>query len=88
MTILRHLWEHQPSRRYPLVKVPVLLLAGRGPATTSAGWPASAHEVAQAGAALDRSVTHWIDGDHDLHAQHPDLVAELIHDATGPGLFP
>ena len=45
-------------------------------------------EVARAGAALERSVTRWIDGDHDLHAQHPDLVAELIHEATGPGLFP
>ena len=32
-------------------------------------------------------MTRWIAGDHDLHAQHPDLVAELIHDATGPGLF-
>ena len=38
-------------------------------------------EVARAGAALDRSMTHWIAGDHDLHAQHPDLVAGLIDDA-------
>ncbi len=45
-------------------------------------------EVARAGAALERSVTRWIRGDHDLHAQHPDLVAELIDEATGPGLFP
>jgi hypothetical protein len=45
-------------------------------------------EVARAGAALERSVTRWIPGDHDLHAQHPDLVAGLIHDATGSGFFP
>jgi pimeloyl-ACP methyl ester carboxylesterase len=87
MTILRHMWDHRLSTRYPLVKVPVLLLPAEDPANQR--WMAGKRqEVARTGAALDCSVTRWIAGDHDLHAQHPDLVAALIHDATGPGFFP
>jgi pimeloyl-ACP methyl ester carboxylesterase len=87
MTILRQLWEHRPSQRYSTVKVPVLLLPAEDPSNQR--WMAGKRDdVARAAAALERSVTHWIAGDHDLHAQHPDLVAELIHDATGPALFP
>jgi pimeloyl-ACP methyl ester carboxylesterase len=87
MTILRRLWEHRPPSRYPAVKVPVLLLPAEDP--DNHRWMAGKRDdVARAGAALERSVTRWIAGDHDLHAQYPDLVAQLIHDATGPALFP
>jgi pimeloyl-ACP methyl ester carboxylesterase len=87
MTILRNMWDHHLSDRYPLVLVPVLVLPAEDGANQR--WMAGKRdEVARAGAALDRSVTRWIAGDHDLHAQHPDLVAELIHEATGPALFP
>jgi pimeloyl-ACP methyl ester carboxylesterase len=87
MTILRNMWDHHLSDRYPLVNVPVLILPAEDEANQR--WMAGKRdEVARAGAALHRSVTRWIPGDHDLHAQHPDLVAELIHDATGPALFP
>jgi pimeloyl-ACP methyl ester carboxylesterase len=87
MKILRNLWEHRPASRYPLVKVPVLLLPADDP--TSPRWLAGKRdEVSRATTGLTRSLTRWIEGDHDLHAQHPDLVAELIHDATGPSFFP
>ena len=87
MTILRHMWEHHLSDRYALVKVPVLILPAEDEGNQR--WMAGKRqEVARAGAALERSVTRWVSGDHDLHAQHPDLVAELIHDATGSGFFP
>jgi pimeloyl-ACP methyl ester carboxylesterase len=87
LTILRHMWDHHLSDCYPLVKVPVLLLPAED--RVNQRWMAGKRqEVAQAGAALDRSVTRWITGDHDLHAQHPDLVAALIHDATRPSFFP
>jgi pimeloyl-ACP methyl ester carboxylesterase len=87
MTILRNMWDHHLSDRYPLVDVPVLVLPAEDAANQR--WMAGKRdEVARAGAALNRSVTRWIAGDHDLHAQHPDLVAELIHDATGPAFFP
>jgi pimeloyl-ACP methyl ester carboxylesterase len=87
MIILRQLWEHHPLSRYGLVKVPALILAAEDPSNQR--WIAGKREeVAGAGAILERSSTRWIPGDHDLHAQHPDLVAQLIHDATGPDLFP
>jgi pimeloyl-ACP methyl ester carboxylesterase len=87
LMILRHMWEHHPSARYPLVKGPVLLLPAEDPGNSR--WMAVKRDgVDRASAALERSVTRWIQGDHDLHAQHPDLVAELIHAATGSGLFP
>jgi pimeloyl-ACP methyl ester carboxylesterase len=87
MTILRQLWEHHPGARYGLVKVPALILAAED--RSNQRWMAGKREeVARAGAALERSFTRWIPGDHDLHAQHPDLVAQLIHDATGPDLLP
>jgi pimeloyl-ACP methyl ester carboxylesterase len=87
MIILRQLWEHHPSSRYGLVKVPALILVAED--RSNQRWMAGKREeVARAGAGLERSLTRWIPGDHDLHAQHPDLVAQLIHDATGPDLFP
>jgi pimeloyl-ACP methyl ester carboxylesterase len=87
MIILRQLWEHHPASRYGLVKVPVLILAAED--RSNQRWMAGKREeVARAGAALERSSTKWIPGDHDLHAEHPDLVAQLIHDATGPDLVP
>ncbi len=87
LIILRHLWEHRPSTRYPLVKVPILLLPAEDPSNPR--WMSvKRDEVTRAGGALDRSVTRWIAGDHDLHAQHPAVVAGLIEDATRPGFFP
>ena len=59
LTILRHLWEHQPSTRYADVKVPVLILPAEDPANQR--WMAGKRdEVVRASAALERSVTHWI----------------------------
>jgi pimeloyl-ACP methyl ester carboxylesterase len=82
MNILWHLWEHHPGQRYGLVKVPVLILPAEDPSNQR--WMnGKREEVARAAAGLDRSLTRWITGDHDLHAQHPDLVAQLIHDASG-----
>ena len=43
--------------------------------------------VAEAERLLPRSRTHWIDGDHDLHAQFPEQVARLLSDATKDGFF-
>jgi hypothetical protein len=29
----------------------------------------------------------WVPGDHDLHAQHPDVVADLVHQAADERFF-
>lgn len=84
MRILRHLWEHHPRELYPLVEAPALLLMADDPSNLR--WMAAKRdEVAGAVKGLRRTTVHWIQGDHDLHAQHPALVAELIHGACGEG---
>lgn len=83
LLVLRGLWEHRPSQRYPLVQEAVLLL-GAGPGPDHAGddaWQAAkARGLAEAQAALPRGRVEWMLGDHDLHAQHPEQVAELLID--------
>jgi hypothetical protein len=36
-------------------------------------------EVAAAGSAIANCEVRWVRGDHDLHAQYPDLVGGLVH---------
>ncbi len=80
LRILDHLWEHHPAARYPAVDVPVLLLPVRGGA-------ARAHAVEAAEAGLDTVRTHWFDGHHDVHAEQPDLVVEVLRTALTDGFF-
>jgi pimeloyl-ACP methyl ester carboxylesterase len=87
LAVLRGLWEHRPSTRYPTMQVPVLLV----PADTGdAPWTISKHDAVSAALeALPRGAAHWFRADHDVHAQHPVEVATLLHAAlTDPGLFP
>lgn len=82
LLVLRGLWEHRPSQRYPVIEDPVLLLGadpGPGPAPGPSGWHEAkvlAHD--QAAAALRHGRVEWLRGDHDLHAQHPEQVADLL----------
>lgn len=80
LRILRELWLHRPSERFGLVEGAVLLL----PADTgNAGWVADKRAdvaLAQALVPDGRCRVHWMAGDHDLHAQHPVEVADLLHD--------
>ena len=82
LLVLRGLWEHRPSQRYAAIEDPVLLLGadpGPGPAPGPSGWYEAkvlAHD--EAAAALRRGRVEWLRGDHDLHAQHPEQVADLL----------
>lgn len=74
MTILRALWEHRPLELLPL-GVPTLLLFAR-------------QDEADHARALGHAVGHdtrieFLPGDHDLHVQQPDRVAELLVDEFG-----
>jgi pimeloyl-ACP methyl ester carboxylesterase len=81
MTVLRGLWEHRPSAAYPEVRVPALLI----PADTEAvSWTASKRAAIEAAlAALPIGRAHWFSpAHHDVHAQQPDAVAALLHEAS------
>jgi pimeloyl-ACP methyl ester carboxylesterase len=77
--ILRLLWEHRPALVYPGVTVPVLLVPAQDEeASTARFMPMKREQVSRAEAGLARSATRWVTGDHDLHVQHPDLLAGLV----------
>jgi pimeloyl-ACP methyl ester carboxylesterase len=80
LAILGHLWRHRPTERYHLVPVPVLLVPagdGDGP------------EVAAAEAALRQVRIRAFPGaDHDIHAQHPVELGDLLHRACEDGFWP
>ena len=88
LTVLRGLWEHQPSSRYPDVHVPTLLI-GADPGDVA--WSASKHDaVDHAIAALPRGRAVWFSpAHHDVHAQQPGAVGDLLLRAvTDPTFFP
>ncbi len=86
LTVLRGLWEHQPSSRYPDVQVPTLLI---GADTGDVAWSDSKHvAVDHAIAALPRGRAVWFSpAHHDVHAQQPDAVGELLHRAATDATF-
>ena len=85
--VLRGLWEHSPSVICSAITAPVLLVTAD---TGNADWSASkAAAVAAALAVLPQSRAEWFHGaHHDVHAQHPEAVALLLHRAvTEPDFF-
>ncbi len=86
MAILRALWEQRPSRLFPLIEVPVLLV----PADTGEPeWTARKRvEVERAEASLRRPRVRWFaPADHDIQSQHPDELAGVLDEAARDGFF-
>ncbi len=74
LQVVRHLWEHHPPERWPLVPVPVLLIA-------SALADDEGIRQAEAGVTPGRlRVVRFPGADHDVHVQHPAEVANLLHE--------
>ena len=75
LAILDHLWAQRPVDRWRQVPVPSLLLpvrSGHAPADTK-------QEAVEAVArASSRVQVAWLDGDHDVHAERPEEVVELV----------
>lgn len=75
LLILRSLWEHRPSAVLPGLDVPVVLVLA------SAGDGAASDVQSMAEAVVSgapKVQVEWIVGDHDLHVQFPDRLAELL----------
>lgn len=77
LRILRSLWEHRPSTVISKLDVPVLLVM----ADTSDEWASQKRAISEElTAASGRVQVEWFSpGDHDLHAQHPVELADLLH---------
>ncbi len=85
LLVLRGLWDHHPSERFPAIDVPVLLLPADGGRGDRPGRKQAS--VDAAAAAIPRARTHWFVGDHDIHAQHPDEVGDVLHAFTMDGFL-
>lgn len=71
LQVVRHMWDHHPPQRWPLVSVPVLLIPSQ----------LADDGLSVAGAALPGrlQVAPFPGADHDVHQQHPVEVADLLH---------
>jgi pimeloyl-ACP methyl ester carboxylesterase len=88
MAVLRGLWEHHPRSRYAAVGVPVLLVpADGGEGAQDERLGRKREDVATALATLREAQVRWIRGDHDIHAQHPDELADVMTDLVSGGFF-
>ena len=79
MMILEALYGHRPSDRYPHITVPALMI----PADTGdVAWTHDKQDaVAAAVAALPRGRARWFSpSHHDIHAQHPVELAQVLLD--------
>ena len=83
LRLLRSLWEHRPSTRYAGLSVPVLLVPAEDPEEPNG----SDDAVKEAEAHIPRVRTHRMVGDHDLHAQHPEALAGVLHGCVADGFF-
>ena len=87
LAILRALWERRPSAHYADLEVPVLLVPADDPANPP--WTAAKRDGVEAAlAAIPRVRARWFSpADHDVHAQHPHEVADLLHACAEEGFF-
>jgi pimeloyl-ACP methyl ester carboxylesterase len=85
LEVLHGLWEHHPSDRYAALDVPVLLV----PVDTEAGDRTRRKrlEVDAAAGAIPHVRVRWFSGDHDIHAQHPNELADLFDTCVRDGFF-
>lgn len=79
LEVLRGLWEHDPFGSMPHVKTPTLIIAAEDdPPTRSKG-----ESVERALRLLPTVRAEWFrPAHHDVHAQKPAEVAELLHSAV------
>lgn len=82
-SIVQSLWDEPPSRWYPSVHIPVMLLPALPPA--SIWWVEELRSwVKRAEAALPQATTRWYeDADHHLHVEYPDRITADLIDLAG-----
>ena len=86
LTILRGLWEHNPSQLWSHIEIPVLFTpAAKG---NDAHTESKRKQLTHAVTSLRRGRAEWFEpADHDLHAQFPDRFASVVDDAISTGFF-
>ncbi len=86
MLILRGLWEHHPTHIYGEISVPVMFVPAEGSNSVFNDSKRSAIELAEQ--IVPKVRVEWFSpADHDLHAQHPERFAQVVHAAIADGFF-
>jgi pimeloyl-ACP methyl ester carboxylesterase len=86
MMVLRGLWEHHPTLIYSQITVPVMFVPAEGPSGIFNETKRSAIEHAMQ--LVPKAKVEWFSpADHDLHAQHPERFAQVVHAAITEGFF-
>ena len=85
MEVLRGLWEHHPSSVYPRVSVPALLIPVQGGDADRD--LQKRRDVEAASELIPACRVRWFSGDHDIHAQRPTELADVMHEMTADGFF-
>ena len=86
MMVLRGLWEHHPTLIYSQITVPVMFVPAGGPSGIFNETKRSAIEHAMQ--LVPKAKVEWFSpADHDLHAQHPERFAQVVHAAITEGFF-
>ena len=75
MQIVRSMWDDPPQPYYSAITAPVLLVPAI-PADERRAVVRRARIQATAGGLRDATIREYVAGDHDLHAQHPDELAD------------
>ena len=86
LQILRALWEQRPSSLLPALRVALLLVS----ADTGDSWTEGKRLAVERALSLAPAAraAWFVPGDHDLHVQHPDDIADLLTGAVSDGFFP
>ena len=83
--VLRGLWDNHPAERYADLSVPVLLVPVAGGEDDRL--QRKRRQVDEAATTIPNARVRWFTGDHDIHAQHPDEIAGVLHDVTVDGFL-
>ena len=87
--ILAAMWDQRTAELWNSLRVPALIVpvdGGPGGWTDGKRAAAAAAESAMLASGTPVAV-HWFEGDHDVHAQHPEELAAAILEAEQEGLF-
>ena len=85
LAILRGLWDHHPAELYAGLAAPVLLVPADG---GEKEWTErKRRDVDAALAAIPSVRARWFRGDHDIHAQHPAELADVMLSMIHEGFF-
>ncbi len=86
MVILHELWKQVPEVIVPKLRVPFVFITALNSNGHSSSIKKSAIAELRRNANVD-SAEYWIVGHHDLHAQHPIEVSEIIMQEMTKGAF-